>query len=59
MPDPKFILAACLTLAAVSPAPADSAEPPADKSRFTLFSPTPRGQMRELSTDRPDTTERP
>lgn len=31
----------------------------ADKSRFTLFDPTPRALMRELSTDRPDTTESP
>ena len=31
----------------------------ADKSVFTLFQPTPRGQLRELSTDRPDQTESP
>jgi hypothetical protein len=30
-----------------------------DKSGFTLFNPTPRPQMRELNTDRPDTTESP
>src|SRR5687768_3054656 len=30
-----------------------------DKSRFTLFNPTPRALMREMSTDRPDTTESP
>lgn len=29
----------------------------ADKSEYSLFNPTPRGQMREMSTDRPDTTE--
>lgn len=29
------------------------------KSGYTLFSPTPAGQMRELSPDRPDTTESP
>jgi hypothetical protein len=29
----------------------------ADKSSYTLFSPTPRDQMRELSADRPDATE--
>jgi hypothetical protein len=28
-----------------------------DKSRYWLFNPTPRDQMRELSTDRPDKTE--
>ena len=33
-------------------------EPPAaDKSQYSLFHPTPREFMRELSTDRPDTTE--
>jgi hypothetical protein len=31
----------------------------ADKSRYTLFNPTPREQMREMSTDRPDKTESP
>lgn len=30
-----------------------------DKSQFHLFNPTPRELMRELSTDRPDTTESP
>lgn len=30
-----------------------------DKSRYHLFNPTPREQMRELSTDRPDQTESP
>ncbi len=30
-----------------------------DKSAWHLFSPTPRDQMRELSTDRPDLTESP
>ena len=38
-----------------------SPSPPAgaDKSGFTLFRPTPRELMRELSTDRPDQTEGP
>lgn len=31
----------------------------ADKSQFTLLNPTPRDQMRAMSTDRPDTTESP
>jgi hypothetical protein len=31
----------------------------ADKSRYHLFNPTPRDLMREMSTDRPDTTESP
>ncbi len=30
-----------------------------DKSQYTLFNPTPGGLMREMSTDRPDTTESP
>jgi hypothetical protein len=30
---------------------------PADKSGYTLFNPTPRELMREMSTDRPDVTE--
>jgi hypothetical protein len=33
--------------------------PAADKSRYNLFNPTPRPEMRDLSTDRPDTTESP
>lgn len=36
-----------------------SAATPADKSRYTFFNPTPAGEMRELSTDRPDQTESP
>lgn len=35
------------------------ADEPADKSKYHLFNPTPRDQMRELSTDRPDQTESP
>lgn len=34
-------------------------ETTADKSHYNLFHPTPRDQMRELSTDRPDQTESP
>lgn len=30
-----------------------------DKRQFTLFNPTPDKLMREMSTDRPDTTESP
>ena len=30
---------------------------PAEKSRYTLFNPTPANLLREMSTDRPDTTE--
>lgn len=30
-----------------------------DKSQYTLFNPTPERQLREMTTDRPDTTESP
>ena len=33
------------------------ASPAPDKTRYHLFNPTPREQMREMSTDRPDKTE--
>ena len=39
------------------PAVAWGADPAPDKSRFTLFDPTPRELMRDMSTDRPDKTE--
>jgi hypothetical protein len=45
--------------ASASAAPAQDAGPAADKSRYTLFNPTPRALMREMATDRPDTTESP
>lgn len=38
---------------------ASSAWGQVDKSNFTLFNPTPREHMREMSTDRPDKTESP
>lgn len=33
--------------------------PPADKRTYTLFNPTPKGLLREFTTDRPDVTESP
>jgi hypothetical protein len=36
---------------------ADAAADAADKSQYTLFNPTPKELMREMSTDRPDKTE--
>lgn len=36
-----------------------TAPPPPNKGSYNLFNPTPRAQMRELSTDRPDKTESP
>jgi hypothetical protein len=41
------------------PSAAVAADAAKDKSGYTLFNPTPKEQMRELSTDRPDTTESP
>jgi hypothetical protein len=38
---------------------ADEPGPQPDKSQYSLFHPTPRAAMRELSTDRPDQTESP
>ena len=36
-----------------------SIEPRTDKSQYTIWNPTPRNLMREMSTDRPDKTESP
>lgn len=44
---------------ALLPVCAAVAQPAAGKSAYHLFNPTPRDQMRELSTDRPDQTESP
>lgn len=53
---PRLRLAASLlALATVHAAPPVAA----DKSGYTLFKPTPERQLRELTTDRPDTTESP
>jgi hypothetical protein len=38
---------------------AETIKPVSDKSGYSLLNPTPKDQMRELSTDRPDTTESP
>ena len=55
-----LVLAGALVIAVTSvDAVGAEAEPPAspDKSQYTLFNPTPRDLMRELSADRPDKTE--
>lgn len=52
------VAALLLLLAAGQPAPLSAVEG-RDKSGFTLFQPTPRELLRELSTDRPDQTESP
>jgi hypothetical protein len=49
------VVASCLVGPAVLAAPFETS----DKSRFHLFHPTPRGLMREMTTDRPDQTESP
>lgn len=41
------------------PSAAFAADAAKDKSGYNFFNPTPKDQMRELSTDRPDTTESP
>ena len=51
-----LVLAATLVAGQETPA---TAAPLSDKSGCTLFNPTPRELMRELSTDRPDQTESP
>ena len=62
-----FRYSACLLLVSFFPAPplfgGDVEKQPVpaivDKSGYTIFNPTPREQWRELSPDRPDTTESP
>src|SRR5688572_19073670 len=49
-------LPGALQLGLVAPASAQTAP---DESQYALFDPTPRELMREMSTDRPDTTESP
>ncbi|MCC6428684.1 MAG: transporter [Phycisphaerales bacterium] len=53
-----YVCAVFTLAAACGPALGQSIEQAdADKSRYTLCNPTPRELMREMSTDRPDTTE--
>jgi hypothetical protein len=58
-----LLLVAALTLSVLGRGAARgderAAAAPPDKSQFTLFDRTPRELMREMSTDRPDTTESP
>jgi hypothetical protein len=41
------------------PASSPAASAPADKSRYTLFNPTPTDQLRSMDTDRPNVTNTP
>ncbi len=52
-----FTLVSSLAVNALAGTP--PADGTTDKSSFTLFNPTPRESMREMSTDRPDKTESP
>jgi hypothetical protein len=51
--------AACLLVARTVLAGPTPSEAAPDKSHYHLFNPTPRAEMRELNTDRPDQTESP
>jgi hypothetical protein len=55
----KVVAGVALAVAYVlsSTSRAQDVGPGTDKSYYTLFNPTPRALMREMSTDRPDTTE--
>ncbi|MGB9151870.1 MAG: transporter [Alphaproteobacteria bacterium] len=48
-----------LTVLFSSPALADDAAPPPDKSQYTLFNPVPDDQMRSFATDRPTKSDSP
>lgn len=53
------LVLAVLASATGLPRTAGAGEAAQDKRRYTLFNPTPRELMREMSTDRPDLTESP
>jgi hypothetical protein len=55
----RFVLPRAAALLAAGSSAGLLADTATDKSGFTLFNPTPRALMREMSTDRPDTTESP
>ncbi|MEO6181829.1 MAG: transporter [Verrucomicrobiota bacterium] len=53
----KILLTVLLAVSISSVSANEAAEPQADKSHYTIWNPTPRELMREMSTDRPDKTE--
>lgn len=53
----KILLTVLLAVSISSVSANEAAEPQADKSQYTIWNPTPRELMREMSTDRPDKTE--
>lgn len=55
----RYIASATVAALSASCAHAQPTSAAPDKSGYWLFNPTPRAQMREMSTDRPDTTESP
>ena len=55
----NYLRFACAIAALAAAATFAGAQPVAEKSHYTLFNPTPRELMRELSADRPDVTESP
>jgi hypothetical protein len=55
----KYFLSLAAVLATVCPAWAQETRPEKSKAGYTLVNPTPRDQMRDMSTDRPDKTESP
>ena len=53
-----LLMTCCLAGALQAAAAGNEPEKPSpDKSRYQLFNPTPRSELREMSTDRPDKTE--
>ncbi len=59
--NPSLLASSAAVLSLLAPALLHAGPPPGppNKSGYHLFNPTPRTQMRELSTDRPDQTESP
>ncbi len=53
----KILSTVLLAVSISSVSANEAAEPQADKSQYTIWNPTPRELMREMSTDRPDKTE--
>lgn len=55
----RVSLTIALNLSAAALSLAEETKPAPDKSRYSIFNPTPKDSMRELTTDRPDKTESP
>ncbi len=59
LPFPQVLVTGLFAFSCAVTTVAKSPVIPPDKSGYHLFNPTPAAQMREMSTDRPDTTESP